>query len=142
MAVFDGIPAFPDSDYHLELFGATALTDVSVGRIIAGSERDIGVTLFGTSISIRDYSVKERDGFGTLTLVERRKTKIVDYDVHVETANVDATIRLLKSILSTPSLFIGELDYSSTIVFGLIADVSQGITTPSISDLTLRVEEF
>lgn len=141
-AIFEGIPPYPDSDYHLEVFGASPSSVVEVGRVVAGTERELGVSLFGTSITLKDYSIKERDGFGTLTLVERRKISIVDYDVHVDTENVDATVRFLKELLSTPCLVIGEADYTSTVVYGLIADVQQGITTPSVSDLTLRVEEF
>lgn len=142
IAVFEGIPPYADADYHLEAFGATGSDDVSVGRVVAGYERDIGITLYNTSVSLKDYSIKTRDGFGNLTITPRRTIKLVDFDVHVFTVNVDSVVRLFKDVISEPALFIGEADFSSTVVFGLIADVSQGITSPVISDLTLRVEEF
>jgi hypothetical protein len=110
--------------------------------VVAGVERPIGVTLYGTDVQIQDYSVKERDGFGNLTLVPRRTLKIVNYDVHVPTQRVDIVVKLLSRLAAEPTLFIGEVERTSTVVFGVYTDVSQGITTPSISDLTIQVEEF
>jgi hypothetical protein len=139
--VFEGLPPYPGAAVNLIVSSGIA-DPVAVGRVVAGVERPIGVTLYGTDVQIQDYSVKERDGFGNLTLVPRRTLKIVNYDVHVPTQRVDIVVKLLSRLAAEPTLFIGEVERTSTVVFGVYTDVSQGITTPSISDLTIQVEEF
>lgn len=140
-AVFD-LPPYPGAEIRILLEGASESDPVAVGRVVFGISRDIGVTLYGTGIQLQDYSVKERDGFGTLILRPRRTIKRVDYDVHVPTERVSFVIRELSRLGAVPTLYIGDPQKPATIVYGVYADVSQGITTPSISDLTLQVEEF
>ena len=140
-AVFE-LPPYPGADVRILLEGASISDTVAVGRVVAGVGRDLGVTLYGTDVQLQDYSIKERDGFGNLILRTRRTLKYVNYDVHVPTGSVDFVVRALSRLGAVPTLYIGDEDKTSTIVFGVFADVSQGISTPSISDLTLQVEEF
>lgn len=142
VAIFEGIPPYPGAEYNLIVTANNPTDPVSVGRVVAGTARTLGVTNYGTSIQLQDYSTKERDGFGNLVLVPRRAVNLVDYEVTVQSAQVDYVIRTLKSVLSTPTLVIGETNYGSTITFGVLQDVTQGIDFPSVSDLTVRVEEF
>jgi len=141
-AIFDGLPPYFGADINLSVDSATAGDETRAGRIIAGFEQPLGVTNYGTSVSILDYSTKERDGFGNLTLVPRRTVRLVDYDVKVDTEKVDSVVRALERIAATPTLFIGDPLYSSSVTFGVYRDFSQGIDTPSISDLTIQVEGF
>jgi hypothetical protein len=140
-AVFENIPPYPNSTYQLIVSGDTG-DEIRVGRVVAGPERELGVTNYGSSVSLQDYSIKERDGFGNLTLVRRRTVSVVDYDVTVPSARVDLVVRTLKRLSGTPTLIIGETNYNSTITFGVLQDVTQGIDYPSVSELTVRVEEF
>jgi len=141
-AIFDGLPPYAGADINLSVDSATATDETRAGRIIAGFEQPLGVTNYGVSVSILDYSTKERDGFGNLTLVPRRTVRLVDYDAKVPTEQVDFVVRALERISSTPTLFIGDNSFSSSITFGIYRDFTQGITTPSISDLTIQVEGF
>ena len=141
-AIFDGLPPYAGADINLSVDSATAGDETRAGRIIAGFEQPLGVTNYGVSVSILDYSTKERDGFGNLILVPRRTVRLVDYDVKVETAQVDFVVRALERTAATPTLFIGDELYSSSITFGVYRDFTQGIDTPSISDLTIQVEGF
>ena len=141
-AIFDNMPPYPGADINLSVDSATADDETRAGRVIAGFEQPLGVTNYGVSVSILDYSTKERDGFGNLTLVPRRTVRLVDYDVKVDTAQVDFVVRALERISSTPTLFIGDSSFSSSVTFGIYRDFTQGIDTPSISDLTIQVEGF
>jgi len=141
-AIFDGIPPYQDADINLSINAATASDEARAGRVLVGIERSLGVTNYGVSVSILDYSTKERDGFGNLTLVPRRTVRLVDYDVKVPTEQVDFVVRTLERIASTPTLFIGDSSFSSSVTFGIYRDFSQGITSPSISDLAIQVEGF
>jgi len=141
-AIFDGIPSYSNATISIDVTAATAQDTAAVGRIVAGVERELGVTNYGTAVSILDYSTKERDGFGNLTLVPRRTVRLVDYDVKVDSDKVDFVVRQLEQISAIPALFVGDELYSSSVTFGVYRDFSQGITTPSISDLTIQVEGF
>ena len=141
-AIFDGIPPYQSADINLSIDAATATDEARAGRVLAGIERSLGVTNYGVSVSILDYSTKERDGFGNLTLVPRRTVRLVDYDAKVPTDQVDFVVRSLERIASTPTLFIGDNKFASSVTFGIYRDFSQGITSPSISDLAIQVEGF
>jgi len=141
-AIFKELPAYPNADISFTVSGGAPSDQVIVGRVIAGAEEDLGVTNYGTSVSILDYSTKERDGFGNLTLVPRRTVRLVDYNVKVPSVVVDFVVRSLERIAATPTLFIGDALYSSSVTFGVYRDFTQGIDTPSLSDLTIQVEGF
>jgi len=141
-AIFDGLPPYFGADINLSVDAASGTDQARAGRVIAGFEQPLGVTNYGVSVSILDYSTKERDGFGNLTLVPRRTVRLVDYDVKVDTEKVDSVVRALERMAATPTLFIGDELYSSSVTFGVYRDFSQGITTPSLSDLTIQVEGF
>lgn len=142
IALFDDLPPYPDAQITLKVSSFDVADPVEIGRVVAGVSRDVGVTDYGTGVRLSDYSTKERDGFGNLRLVPRRTLRIVDYEVTVETSQVDFVVRSLRRLAGVPTLFIGEDMFNSTVVFGVLDDASQGISTPSISDLTIRVEEF
>ena len=141
-AVFRSIPAYPNAEITLSIDGSVPTDEIRAGRIIVGFEQELGVTTYGTTVSTLDYSTKERDGFGNLTLIPRRTIRLVDYKVTVPSFQIDRVIRTLEKISATPTLFIGDILYLSTITFGVYRDFSQGITSPSISDLTIQVEGF
>lgn len=141
-ALFEGVPPYPSAVYNLSISVESPSDEALAGRIIAGAERELGVSNYGTSVSIIDYSTKERDGFGNIVLVPRRTVRLVDYDVTVSSPRIDFVVRQLEQIASMPTLFIGDALYDSTITFGIYRDFSQGITSPSTSDLTIQVEGF
>ena len=140
-AIFS-LPPYPDASIRIHAKNIDLIGEVAIGRVVAGISRNVGVTLYGTSVETRDYSIKERDGFGNLRLIPRRVLLTVNYAVHVPTQNIDRALRIFRGLSNTPSLFIGDPGIVSTVVFGVITNVSQGITYPSVSELNLQVEEF
>jgi hypothetical protein len=111
-----------------------------VGELAAGQVRQLGVTNFGTSIGIQDYSRKERDQFGNTIIVERRFAKRAEYDVTVETSQVFAVQNALAQVRAMPVVYIGDENRASTLVFGFFRDFRIILDTPSISSCTIEVE--
>lgn len=140
-AVF-ALPPYSDAEIQILLEALDPANPVAIGRVIAGIARDLGITVYGTDVQLLDYSIKDRDGFGNLILRRRRTIKRVTYDVRVPTPQVDFVVSSAQRLSAVPTLYIGEADIDSTVVFGVFANFSQGISTPSFSDLTLQVEEF
>ena len=111
-----------------------------VGELVIGSQRVIGLTNYGTSVGIVDYSIKERDPFGGAIIRERAFSRRVEYEVTVETSKISSVVNILASVRAKPTVYIGEDNESSTIAYGYYRDFGVTFSTPSISSCTIEVE--
>jgi len=136
--VFLNLPAY--STGIITVIIDAGASDAKCGEMLMGVVRNLGVTNFGTSVSIQDYSIKSTDAFGNVIVVERPFSKRADYDVTVETAFVGSVQQVLASIRTTPTVFVGDENRQSTIVYGFYKQFNIVISTPSISDCTIEVE--
>lgn len=135
---FLNIPNYSGASFQLIVdAGAGA---ASCGEMIIGQQTALAVTNFGTSVGIKDYSVKNIDDFGNVSIVQRAYSKRADYDVTVETVDVSAFTRFLASVRTTPVVYIGDENRSETIVLGYYRDFSIVLSGPSISECSLSVE--
>lgn len=135
---FLDIPNYSGASFQL-IVDAGAGT-ASCGEMIIGQQTALAVTNFGTSVGIKDYSVKNIDDFGNVTITQRAYSKRADYDVTLETTDVSAFTRFLASVRTTPVVYIGDEDRSETIVLGYYRDFSIVLSGPSISQCSLSVE--
>lgn len=135
---FIDIPNYSGASFQL-IIDANAGT-ASCGEMIIGQKSTLAVTNFGTSVGIKDYSVKTIDDFGNVTITTRAYSKRADYDVTVETAQVGQFNKFLASIRSTPAVYIGDPNRSETIVLGYYRDFSVVLSNPSISECSMSVE--
>lgn len=146
---FEEIAYLPDIVFlNLPAYGSATLTafidggagDAKVGEVVIGKQRSIGVTNFGSSVSILDYSVKSTDDFGNTIIVQRAYSKRADYDVTVNTASVAAVQKALADIRTTPTVFVGDQNRPETVVYGFYKQFNIVLSTPSISDCSIEVE--
>lgn len=142
VALFENIPPYPDADVDLTITRTNPADEVACGRVVAGPVLELGVSNYGTDVGIIDYSIKERDSFGNLQIVPRRVVKRVGFDVTFESYLVDYVQRALAAISATPTLFIGDPLYPSTILFGVYRDFSINLSGVSTSAGTIEVEGF
>lgn len=136
--VFLGLPAYGSATLTAYVDGGAG--SAKVGEVVIGKQRTIGVSNFGTSVSIIDYSVKSTDDFGNTIITQRAYSKRADYDVTVETAAVAAVQKALADIRTTPTVFIGDEDRPETVVYGFYKQFNIVLSTPSISDCSIEVE--
>ena len=139
--VFMDLPMYLGAEIRItveRLSGGNA----AVGRLVAGGDRTIGTTQMGITTGIQDFTRRERDGFGNLTIVPRRNVRRADYPVVVDTAAVPQVQQWLQDIASTPTVFIGDPDKGNTIVFGLYRDFSISISGLVWSTCSIDVEGF
>lgn len=113
---------------------------VSVGALIMGKMAVLGETLYGSSVGITDYSRKDRDDFGNFTVIERGYSKRAEFDLMVMTAKVGATQRTLAKYRAKPLVWIGEVSYPSTILYGYYREFNLVISGPTVSDCSITVE--
>jgi hypothetical protein len=146
---FEEIAYLPDIVFlNLPAYGSATLTafvdggagDAKVGEVVIGKQRNLGVTNFGTSVSIIDYSVKSTDDFGNTIILQRAYSKRADYDVTVNTSSVAAVQKALADIRTTPTVFVGDQNRPETVVYGFYKQFNIVLSTPSISDCSIEVE--
>lgn len=133
---FTDLPAYGSADIQIVATGGT----VVIGECVIGLQRTLGVTNFNTSVSIQDYSRKETDQFGNISVVTRPFAKRADYDVTVETNAVNYVQKALAEIRTTPTVFIGDGNRPETIIYGFYRNFNIVLSTPSISDCSIEVE--
>lgn len=136
---FTDLPAYGSANIRM-VANATVGEQAIIGEAVIGRQRKLGVTNFNTSVSIQDYSRKERDQFGNVLVVERQFAKLADYDVTVETGVVNLVQKSLADIRTTPTVFIGDPNRPETIVYGFYRNFNIVLSTPSISECTIEVE--
>lgn len=135
---FLDVPYYANATYQL-IIDAGAGTAVCTEAVF-GTQTELAVTNFGTTIGIKDYSVKETDDFGNVTIVERPYSKRAEYDLTIETNQVSVFTRYLAGIRATPVVYIGDPNRSETIVYGYYRDFNVVLSNPSISSCALTVE--
>lgn len=136
--VITDVPSYGTADLQITIENPGA--QVLVGHIAMGVLFDLGVAQYGTSVGITDYSRKERDDFGTSSVVERAFSKRAEFDVAVETRRVSRLQRVLASIRAKPVVWIGERSIEATVIFGFFKDFNISISGPEYSDATITVE--
>lgn len=138
--VFQGLPAYTQAKIIITIEAGAA--DAKVGETVIGVEKVIGKTLWGVGLGIVDFSVKNTDSFGNITVVRRRNSDVVEFPVVVDTDNIYQIRKLLKSILGVPTVFIGSLDRPETYVFGYYQDSRVVMEGPDKSALSLDVQSL
>lgn len=139
-ALFTDIPPYLGLDVEIEI-DAGAGEPVEVGQIVIGSSQNLGFTIYGTTISIEDFSRKETDAFGNFIIVERAFSYLVDYDVRIPTQTARRTQNLLATFRASPLVYIGDEDDSyGTIVYGFYRNFDINLETPSYSLASIEVE--
>ena len=112
-----------------------------LGQLVFGFLSDVGLTVYGTSIGIEDYSIKDRDAFGNAIIVERNFSQTVDFDVQFETQNARKVQKTLAALRATPVVYLGSTDVSyGTLVYGFYRRFDITLETPSYAFASIEVE--
>jgi hypothetical protein len=113
---------------------------VSCGAVIVGLSRAIGGTAFGANLGITDFSIKQADDFGNLTVVERAYQKTGEFTVFVRSAFVDTLQDMLAGLRARPALYIGDDAYGSAAIYGFFKEFVTAIQYADVSVLTIQIE--
>jgi hypothetical protein len=138
--LFTGIPPYRGSTVSVTVTEDTGET-AQLGQLVFGSLTELGVTTYGTAISIQDFSRKETDAFGNFIVVERAFANLVDFDVRLPTQTAGRVRRILAEYRATPIVYVGNENSSfGTIVYGFYRNFDITLDTPSLSFAAIEVE--
>jgi len=117
----------------------TGAGTVSVGTLMMGNLVGLGITEASPTAAITDYSRKETDEFGDVTVVERAWAKRMDARALLRTDAVDMVFNRIATVRGRPCLWIGAPDIDALSAYGFFKDFSIEIGE-NVSTLSLSVE--
>lgn len=99
LAVTD-LPALADPELEIEIVGIAGAS-ASCAEAVLGSVYDIGGVQYDVSLELVDYSRKDIDAYGTVTLIKRDNVKRINAVVQYDNARFSAVTDLMASVLGT-----------------------------------------
>ena len=138
--IFDGIPPFSNSHVTLELTGGS---EVSIGNLIVGKSKDLGLSVYGAQAGILDFSTKTTDFFGNTLFTKRGYKKTLSIQTEVKKEKINQVQRLLYNLRTVPALWISTTDTELSeplVLFGFYKDFSTTISYPTHALCSLEIE--
>ena len=138
--VLEGIPPYTNSHVTIKL---TAPEGVSVGNVLLGKAKDLGITTAGAQAGILDFSTKTTDSFGFTTFVQRGYKKTLSVQTEISKANINKTQNTLYALRATPCLWLSTDDPELSepmVIYGFYKNFSTDITYPTHSLCSLEIE--
>lgn len=133
------LPYYPNADIRVTISNPGNL--VRVGKLVIGFAKDLGCTSYGTNVRFIDFSRRDRDDFGNLVAVNRRKISERTFLVKVDSDQLAQVENTIKSLDSTPTVFVGSPAHQVTIIFGLAIDFNSDYAYRK-TNYSLKVQEF
>ncbi|NII59846.1 hypothetical protein [Sphingomonas aerolata] len=112
---------------------------VSVGTLLIGRVTTLGLTEASPTAGITDFSRKDVDQFGEVTIVERAWAKRMTARALIRTDAVDMVANRITAVRAQPSLWIGQTGLDSLTVYGFFKDFSIELGD-TVSKLSLSIE--
>lgn len=135
--VLTDLPAYEEAEITITVTGSGT---ISVGSCVVGMLYELGTTLSGASVGIIDYSRKDVDDFGAITIAERAYSKRMTVPIAIDTSLVDIAAARLARIRATPVVWIGAPQLESLTVYGFLRDWSVDIPGMATSTCSLEIE--
>lgn len=112
---------------------------VSVGTLLIGKLVPLGITAESPTAGITDYSRKDTDDFGEVTVVHRSWAKTMGVQAIIRTDALDIVANRIASVRALPSLWIADEGTSSLTIYGFFKDFSISVDV-TVSTLSLTIE--
>jgi len=140
-ALFTGFPAYAGHTVQITISNGPGAV-AAVGQVVLGRLRDLGETLGGTEIGIRDFSTKGRDTFGNVTLVQRAFAQTVNFQFSMPVKDERRVQRIVSELRGIPAVYFASLETldRGTLIYGFYPDFSIPLSSAGVSFATLEIE--
>lgn len=134
------IPPIGGSTYTITIT-PPGVSNAELETFVMGMREEFGLTQYGASAGIVDYSKKEVDQFGRAQLVRRNYSKRMDVNLWLDKAETDFFYRRLVELRARPALWIAARgQYETLTIYGFYRDFNIDIAYPSVNFCSLQVE--
>ena len=110
--VLTDLPAYGEAEITITATGAGA---ISIGSCVLGPIYELGDVQVDASVGIVDYSKKNVDDFGVVTVAERAYAKRMTLPLMLATNTVSVAAQRLARIRAKPVVWIGSADIDALI---------------------------
>ena len=135
--VITDLPPFGEGELTIAASGSGP---ISIGSCVLGTMYELGEALVGASIGIIDYSRKDVDAFGVVTVAERSYAKRMTLPIALRTNVVDVATSRLARIRARAVVWIGSEQIDSLVIYGFCKDWSVVIPGRMFSTCSLEIE--
>ena len=136
--IFD-LPPYSGATHTVTVTEDTGVT-AKCGKIAFGQFAVLGVSQYGATYSIDDYTLKSEDANGRITITEGNYVDNAVIDVIVDQGRTAAVKRILTDIRATPVVWDAKEDLDGTIIFGFPAEWNAVFTNASTSRVRIEIE--
>lgn len=137
-ALLQDLPSFPMADVLIDIAGTA---DLAIGVILMGQRRTFSLGVrSGARVSFQDYSIKDRNEFGDVILLERGFARRASFQMLLSSREVDAFNDFLVSVRATPCLWIGSERFEATAVYGFCKNYDILLSYYDYADSELELE--
>lgn len=133
------LPYYPNAS--IRVTASNPGNTVKIGKLVIGYAKELGCTSYGTNVRFIDFSRRDRDDFGNLVAVNRRKISERTFQVKVDSDQLSQVEDTIKNLDSTPTVFVGSPNHQVTIIFGLAIDFNSDYSYKK-TNYSLKVQEF
>lgn len=143
-AFFYNIPPYINAHITIEIETEVG-SKVGLAQFVYGSLFEIGLTQYGASAGIVDYSVKETDDFGNVRFVKRAFSKRLSANVMLENSQLNRVQNLMYSVRATPVVWIATDDpmfEEPLVIYGWFRDFTTEISYPDHSIIAIELESL
>jgi len=110
------------------------------GMCVLGPLVDVGLSQYGLSREIKDYSTVNFNFDGTSNVQKRNFAKVMDVDVLIDNTYIDSVIESLENYRQKPVAWIGTAAYGSACLFGTYTSFKSVIQYPTQSAMSLQIQ--
>ncbi|MFC3180449.1 hypothetical protein [Cypionkella sinensis] len=142
---FDGWGSTNLSQLYIEI-SYDALTTfeapIGIGEIVVGQSRELGRCHSDAKIQLVDYSKKNIDEYGTVTIVQRAYSQNASFEIEIATVDRNRVQALITSLRATPCVYYptaGDANQGIAI-YGYVKDYNTTYATPDRAYAALEVE--
>ena len=137
-SIFDDLPNFPFADILIDFTGSA---DLAVGVIVLGNARNFGYGVkLGAQLGFNDYSRKDKDDFGNITIVQRAYSRRDGFSMMIDRTEVDACNAFFSDLRATVILCVASNYYESLTIFGLCKSFNVLISYYQYSDCDIEMD--
>lgn len=117
----------------------TGTGTVKLGNVCIGTFSDVGVTDWGLSMGMTDFTRKDPNAFGDITISERDFSLEMEVPFTLATSDVDRVLNTYAAVRSTPVAWVGVPGFSSSVIYGFHSDVEIEVDTV-LSSGSVRIQ--
>ena len=139
-AVVTDLPSYPDAT--VTITATDEGNTVEIGEIVVGTTKYIGALNYGYEVGMEDYSTKDKDDDGNVTLIEGVYSNTIELTGSMKPSMVYDVQRTLASYRATPLVWVGYAGKEETITYGWFSDFDITIPGIALSYITIDVEEL